>query len=717
MTKTNDENEKGDPMASAGDKWNKKLKDFLKRYYNDEIMELANAYPNQRSLTVSFRDIDIYNRDIAAELIENPERMIPAFEAALRDVEVPFQKSLDNAHIRIINVPGRIPIRDLRSRNIGKFISVEGMIRRATEVRPRMLKAAFRCLRCDYITYVDQPGMRLEEPFAGCENETCGKKGPFKISVEDSEFVDSQKAQLQESPENLSGGSNPQNIEIDLSDDITGKVRPGDRVIINGILRSVQRPLREGKSTFFDLVLEANSIEKTDKEFDELDITPEEEEEILRLSKDPGIYEKIVKSIAPTIYGSGLITDVKEAMMLQLFSGVTKELPDGSRVRGDIHILLVGDPGVAKSQLLRYIVRLSPRGVFSSGKSASASGLTAAMVRDDLGDGRWTIEGGALVMADMGIAAVDEMDKMSDDDKSALHEAMEQQTISIAKAGVIATLKSRCALLGAANPIYGRFNIYEGLAGQIDMPPALLSRFDLIFIILDTPDADTDNKIASHIIQTHYAGELLSQKEKLSGSAVTRELIDQEIKTIDPEIPPDLLRKYVAYARRNVSPVMNEEARQHLIKYYTDLRKLGEGKDSAVPATARQLEALVRLTEAGARVRLDNNATLEDAKRTTRISLECLKKVGIDPETGNYDSDIVNVGVSKSQRDRISLLKEIIRTACSKAENGKALIEDIFIEAEKSGLTRDNVELNIEKMSQSGELIKPDKDHIKWIRR
>ena len=162
---------------------------------------------------------------------------------------------------------------------------------------------------------------------------------------------------------------------------------------------------------------------------------------------------------------------------------------------------------------------------------------------------------------------------------------------------------------------------------------------------------------------------------------------------------------------------MNEEARQHLIKYYTDLRKLGEGKDSAVPATARQLEALVRLTEAGARVRLDNNATLEDAKRTTRISLECLKKVGIDPETGNYDSDIVNVGVSKSQRDRISLLKEIIRTTCSKAENGKALIEDIFIEAEKSGLTRDNVELNIEKMSQSGELIKPDKDHIKWIRR
>lgn len=698
-------------------KWDKKLKEFLKQYYNDEIMELATKYPDKRSLIIDFINIEVFSKDIASDLLETPDTMIEAFERALFETDIPFSVPMENAHVRIVNLPARIPIRDLRSKNISKFIAVEGMIRRATEVRPKILKAAFWCLRCENITFVEQPGNRLEEPFAGCENENCQKNGPFKIVVEKSEFVDSQKGQIQESPESLRGGTNPQSIEISFSDDLTGLVSPGDRMIINGILRSVQRTLRDGKSTYYDLIIEANSIERMDQEFDELDISAEEERMIQELGNDPKIYQKIIDSIAPTIYGSGVLKNVKEAMMLQLFSGVAKILPDGSRVRGDIHVILVGDPGVAKSQMLRYIVRLSPRGVFTSGKSSSASGLTASAVRDELGDGRWTIEGGALVMADMGIAAVDEMDKMRDEDKSALHEAMEQQTISIAKAGIIATLKSRCALLGAANPVYGRFNRYEGLADQIDMPPALLSRFDLIFLLLDIPESAQDTKIATHIVQTHYAGELIQQKQNVPSTGISQEYIESQMQVIKPDIDPDLLRKYIGYARRNVYPVMDEDAREHLISFYTNLRKLGEGKDAAVPATARQLEALVRLTEASARVRLSNRATISDAKRTTELTLECLKQVGVDPTTGNFDIDMITAGVSKSQRDKISILKDIIRTISDRTQGGKAHISEITAEAEKSGIPIEEIETYLDRMSKAGEIVRPDHEHIRLVSR
>ncbi|MCL2142490.1 MAG: minichromosome maintenance protein MCM, partial [Methanimicrococcus sp.] len=381
------------------EKWNKKLKSFLKRYYKDDVLELANNYPDKRSLVINYDKLEVFDRSIARDLIENPEDVILSLEFALKDMDLPLTKKLENVHVRIVNIPNRIPIRDLRSKHLSKFIAAEGMIRRATEVRPRITKAAFKCMRCDTITFVEQLGNKMDEPYSGCENENCGKRGPFKLVMDQSEFIDSQKGQIQESPESLKGGTNPQSIEINFNDDLTGLVSPGDRVIINGVLRSVQRPLREGKSTFYDLVLDANSIERLDQEYDELDISAEEEEKILELSRDPKVYDKIVGSIAPTIYGH---ENVKRALMYQLFSGVVKQFPDGSRVRGDIHIILVGDPGVAKSQLLQYIVKLSPRGVFASGKSASASGLTAAAVRDDMGDGRWTIEGGALVMAGMG---------------------------------------------------------------------------------------------------------------------------------------------------------------------------------------------------------------------------------------------------------------------------------------------------------------------------
>ncbi|NPE28081.1 minichromosome maintenance protein MCM [Methanococcoides sp. SA1] len=692
-------------------KWDEKFRDFLKRYYWDEILLLANEYPELRSIVVDFPDLEQFDADLAYELLEHPDDVIPYAEQALREIDIPIEKDLDDAHVQFINIPNRVPIRELRSKHLLKFISIEGMIRKATEVRPKITNAVFMCMRCENTSTEPQDGPKFSEP-KYCENETCGKNGPFKLLIDQSSFLDAQKLQVQESPESLKGGHQPQSLDVDAEDDLAGLVKPGDRLVINGILRSHQRTLREGKSTFYDLVLHANSIEYVDQEFDELDISPEDEERIIEMGKDPEIYNMIRGSIAPSIYG---YEDIKEALSLQLFSAVPKMLPDGSRVRGDIHILLVGDPGIAKSQLLRYMVKISPRGVFASGKSASSSGLTAAAVKDDLGDGRWTLEAGALVMADMGLASVDEMDKMSKEDKSALHEAMEQQTISVAKAGILATLKSRCALLGAANPKYGRFDKYEGLAEQINMPPALISRFDLIFILLDVPDRTKDSNIAHHILKSQYAGELNEQRQKLPNSTITIEEVESHMTVVMPTIDNDLLRKYVAYARRRIFPVMEDDARDYIINYYLDLRKQGEGKDSPVPVTARQLEALVRLAEASARIRLSNIVTIEDAKRTTRISMACMRQVGVDPDTGAFDVDVIASGTSKSQRDKIHHIKDIIKLVSEKHAGSKAPLEEIYAEAEAQEISRERAEELITKMKRQGDLLAPDAKHIKLV--
>ena len=692
-------------------KWNGKFKEFFKRYYWDDLVQLANEYPDQRSITVDFADLENFERELADELLRHPDGVIPSAEQALQEIELPVEKSLSDAHVQFIKIPNKISIRDLRSKHLLAFVAIEGMIRKATEVRPKITNAAFLCMRCEHVTYLPQTSQKFAEPHE-CENETCGRKGPFKIVIEQSTFIDAQKLQVQESPEKLKGGSQPQSLDIDAEDDLAGIASPGARVVVNGTLRSHQRTLREGKSPFYDLVLHANSIEYMDKEFDELEISPEEEEHILALRRNPEIFSKINDSIAPSIYG---YEDIKEALALQLFSGVPKNLPDGTRVRGDIHMLLVGDPGIAKSQLLRYMIKLAPRGVFASGKSASSSGLTASAVKDDLGDGRWTLEAGALVMADMGIAAIDEMDKMRNEDKSALHEAMEQQTISVAKAGIIATLKSRCALLGAANPKYGRFDRYEGIAEQINMAPALISRFDLIFVLLDTPNEEHDMRIAQHILRSHFAGELSEQLLNLPTSEITQEFVDKQMEVIMPEIDPDILRKYVAYARKNIFPVMTDDARDHLVKFYMGLRKKGEGKDSPVPVTARQLEALVRLAEASARIRLCNTVTLEDANRTTQIVHSCLKQIGVDPDTGVFDVDVIASGTSKSQRDKIKVLKNIIRMVSDRHSGGKAPVDEIYTEAEAENIDREHAENLVARMSRAGDLLKPDSSHVRLV--
>ncbi len=686
-----------------------RFEEFYRRYYSDDVAELARKYPREsKSLHLDWRDLYQMDPDLADDYINHPDDLREAAEEALRLYDLPVDVSLGQAHVRVFGLDEHTEIRAIRAEHLNTLVSVQGMVRKATDVRPKIERAVFVCQRCGAETEVPQGDAGFQEPY---QCESCERQGPFKLDPERSEFVDSQKLRIQESPEGLAGGETPQSIDVHVADDITGEVTPGDHVTVTGVLRLDQSE-GSNESPGFDLYMEGTSVVIEDEEFDEMNITEEDKQQIVEISNRENIYEQMVDSMAPSIYGH---RQAKLAMILQLFSGVTKHLPDESRIRGDLHMLLIGDPGTGKSALISYVQNIAPRSVYTSGKGSSSAGLTAAAVRDDFGDGQqWTLEAGALVLADQGVAAVDELDKMAADDRSAMHEALEQQKISISKAGINATLKARCSLLGAANPKYGRFDQYEPIGEQIDLEPALISRFDLIFTVTDEPDPEEDAKLAQHILQTNYAGELNTQQEQLASANHTEEEVDAETGTVAPAIDASLLRKYIAYSRRNCYPTMTDEAREAIEEFYVDLRAEGQGEDAPVPVTARQLEALVRLGEASARVRLSDTVEVEDAERVIEIVRSCLQDIGVDPETGEYDADVVETGRSKTQRDRVKNVKAIIKEIEDEFDEG-APIEEVLDRAEEVGMDASKAEHEIEKLKEKGELYQPNKDHLRAI--
>ena len=1154
-------------MLSSPEVW----KEFFETYYRSEINKLAYRISEgdntSRSIYVDFKDLTIFREGkLGEELLENPDVVMAHANAGLEMAENIYDVPLKDCVVRFYNLPTsrRVLIRDLRSIHISKFVAIEGIVRKVTEVRPRVVRAVFMCRVCGKKMEVEQEDSTLKPPY---ECRACKSKGRFIFIPEESQSTDSQRVRIQEYPENLRGGEQPQTIDVILEGDLAGEVNPGDRVIINGIVRARPKGVGQRKLAHMDLYIEGNSVEVLQQEYEEFEITEEDKKKIIALSKDPNIYDKIVKSIAPAIYG---YEDIKLAIALQLFGGVPKKLPDGTEIRGDIHILLVGDPGVAKcvdydtevllsdgslvkigdlvekvlmngkrkiddgfyaetnhdiisldsctlklrtskanivwkryapeimfkiktktgrtikvtpthpfftirdgkfvtvkakdlkkgdliatprvipvfgkpqqipndfekskarnavrlklpektspefwrfialfiaegysqnrngcatvyftnnddklinefinyakklglnpklrnphegktakevvissvelynffdllgingrskekvvpdllfrcskeeikaflsaffdaeasvdktrpkititsssekllrqiqhlllrfgirsqlhetysratnsrtpklrkyyrltitgentlkfaeeigftveskicswkvknnpnldvipdvstilretrkllgltqsecgvsrstyqhlergdrrlsrntlakiveafksklngnkqaefnvrflellansdifwdevveietykpehpfvydlqvlehhnfvandifvhnSQLLRYVHRIAPRSVYTTGKGTTTAGLTATAVRDEI-DGRWTLEAGALVLADKGIALVDEIDKMRKEDRSALHEALEQQTVSIAKAGINAILRARCALLAAANPKHGRFNRYEPLVEQIDLSPTLLSRFDLIFILTDEPDEKRDELLARHVLDVHELGERLEQSKV---NPINPSIVEAKAEKIKPAIEPELLRKYIAYAKKTVFPVLTKEAKDKIVEFYKSLRAMAKSDEhESIPITARQLEALIRLAEASARVRLSNEVTVEDAERAIRIFKKSLEQIAIDPETGKIDIDYAFTGTSATQRDRIAIIKRIIEELEKEHERG-APEEEIFRRAEEKGISREKAEEILSKLRQKGEIYSP----------
>jgi Predicted ATPase involved in replication control, Cdc46/Mcm family len=667
-------------------------------YPDEDYPDNDEGYSWEKTIRIKYSDINIFSRGLGKALLNNFYATTEVLRAALAKVRVikgsNKKINFNEIEFRITDIPNylKTSIRELGQRDIGKLVYLDGLVKSVSEKRSKITIAAFQCLRCGHVTLVEQNSSKLEEPFAGCENETCGKKGPFKLITVDSTFEDFQELQLQESPD-LARGTKIRDITVFCYRDLVNQAEPGEKITVTGILETKQISDRNEKTTLYETLIEAVSIQKKYIGFDEYVFSEKDEAEILELSQDPEITDKIVKSIAPSIHGNEII---KEALTLQLFSGVKKELPDKTQLRGNIHVALIGDPGTAKSLLLRKIVKLSHRGVFTSGKMASAAGLTAAAVKD--ASGTWTLEGGAAVMASGGLLAVDEIGQADPDDISALHEVMEQGTVSLSKAGNVATIRADCAVLAAGNPETGYFNIMKPISEQIKLPPALWSRFDLIFIVQDKPDPKNDRDISDQILQNHLIGAMIQNQKNSKNPKYIDFEVEESKKCIEAPIPEETLRKYIAYARTHVFPVADPEVQQYMQSFYLNIRSLKElEQNSPVPITARSLEALQRLAEARARTRLSDSISIDDVNFAKHLMSESLKQVSFDVETGKLDAGIITSGVSQSQAEKTTWLREILKGKCTEQEAISQMKSRHNVDEEKTvGL--------IKKLSENGKV-------------
>ncbi len=650
--------------------------DFNKKELGASIRKGGNV------IYLDFIKLTEFSNMLSDEILSNPEEVLRLIELAIEESGL-----VKDVRVRLKNIPQsqEIKIRNIRSKHLNEIIVIEGIIRQASDVRPQVVNAKFECPSCGTVISVLQIEKKFREP-SRC---SCGRRGGFKLISK--EMVDTQRLVIEESPESLSGGEQPKRINVFVKEDLVEpkmeeKTTPGSRIKAIGVLKEVPVPLHSGGlSTRFELAVEANNLIPLEETFEELDISEEDEKQILELAENPMIFENLARSITPSIWG---YEEIKKSLVLQLFSGVQKVHSDGQKSRGDIHILLVGDPGVAKSVTLTFMANISPKGRYVVGKSASGAGLTATVVRDEYLRG-WSLEAGAMVLANKGLVCIDELEKMDPSDRSAMHEAMEQQTITVSKANVQATLRAETSVLAAANPKFGRFDPYQSIAQQIDLPPTLINRFDVIFTLRDIPNREKDEKIATHVLQEH-------QKE---GE--------------DMLIPKELFRKYVAYAKQRIKPELSSEAVTEIKKFYVDLRNKPISSESAmrpIPISARQLQALIRMSEASAKLKLKKIVTKEDAKRAIELMKYYLMQVGYDYESKTFDIDRIGSKFSSSQRNKVFTVRDVITELEGKM--GKLIpLEEIEKELEGK-MGKDEIDEAISKLSASGDIFKPRRGYV-----
>jgi DNA replicative helicase MCM subunit Mcm2 (Cdc46/Mcm family) len=1019
--------------------------------YRRRLGQLSGS--GQRYVAVDFEDLMAYDSDLAKLLVDKPDEYLPYIErsawAQLKIEDPSYAELVKKVKVRFRRLPERFSLRRVGEEHLGKLLLLDGIIVRATPVKPLITRAAFQCRKCNSITYVEQAGLLMRGP------GLCGRcrSKIFDFVEKQSTFINSQELRMQERPEDLPPGQLPRALDVKLSEDLVDVARPGDRVALTGIVRAQQEVLgRRTRLRTFDLFLEANYIDVTGKEVEVVEITPEEEKQILEMANDPWIHRKLLSSLAPSIYGYG---DIKEAILYLLFGAVPKTLPDGVTIRGDVNVLLIGDPGclaaderivlgngaivkigelgaehlqdiqvqvlsgqggakrdvatrfhiypkqpilevvtesgksvkgtynhpllvvtkekgaprrrwkrldevelgdrvavvtgfpctirawldtgfapqqrtyepkfrgrvpakltpklaallgymtgdgwiqryrigfhvadterdilptlrrlvselfgleagvvkrrrahrkvllhevtvrsedvasnfsflrkkripslvlrsgnkvassylrwlfeadgsvfdkgrgsraitlkakdvellrdtqilllrfgihsriiennllirrgediikfaksvgfaskkkrtilaklaasakgfqrvhsqrservvrilrhppqdvydievprshrfiangiishnTAKSQLLQYVARVAPRGLYTSGRGSTAAGLTAAVVREK--SGGLVLEAGALVLADKGVCSIDEIDKMRPDDRVAIHEAMEQQTVSVAKGGIVATLNARASVLAAANPALGRYDPYRNITENINLPVTILSRFDLIFVMRDAPDSETDGKMSEHILALHRT------------------------RTTPEEVPltPGMFRKYVSYAHR-IEPVLTEEAARELKDFYLRMRSTSTTAESPIAITPRQLEALVRLSECRARSFLRDKVTVEDTDAVIRLMTIALQDVGIDTTTGKMDIDVIMTGKPKSLRDRMQSILGTV--AILERETGTVQESKLYEELlKKAELTEAEARTLVNQLIRDGILYSPRPGHLK----
>ena len=674
------------------------------RVYKERLIQLVKE--KKKSFYVDFADLEKFDKDFAYWLLDNAKETLPALGKWLYDFlggfqtfhedkaeeeEVidlakkikpylnDFENSADRVYVRLTNIPRIVDVKELSANYQGKLIAIEGSIVKMNQVTERLVEGIFIHENCKHggeFIYPQVGELDIDDKLPTvCP--LCGLKGTIKLVKEKSKFRPLQRAVLAE-PEPQTGRI-PRQVELILEDDLVDTLRLGDRVRATGFLDLQINPSKKGTSPTFSYMLRVVSVEILQPTFEEIKITEEDEQQIRELAKDPQIVDRIADSIAPDIHGHW---EVKEALTVSLFGAPEEVTENGTKKRGEIHTLIIGDPGIAKSQLLLYLSTIAPRAIYTTGKGSTAVGLTATVNRDPK-SGEWYIEAGALPLASGGVLLIDEIDKMKDEDRKAFNEAMEQQTVSITKAGIVAKLNAKTTVIAVGNPKFGRYDDTRPLVDQINLDPALLSRFDLIFVLRDIP-GEEDELVADKILG-------LNRKKGIE-------------KYFDTKIEPDLLKKYIAYARQKIYPKLDEEASKLLKDFYVKMRQkyLENGsQNSPIPITPRQLEALRRITLAYARMRLSDIATKEDAQRAINIMRYMLETVGLDVETGQIDVYTIMSGKPTSVREKMIRLLEIIDAFSN--INGCAKLGDILDEAEKSlNIPREQADRIIRMMTRDG---------------
>jgi DNA replication licensing factor MCM5 len=608
-----------------------KFRQFLRGFeeegqfiYRDQL----DANYGQRAffLDVDARHVQQFDNDLLERLIAQPASTLPVFELAAKDMIAlsvaprPELSDIPHIQVRLRNFERFTSIRALDARHVSRLVCVRGIVVSAGKVRIKATTLSIMCRNCKAVRHVSvNPGFggaripRLcdtpNPDAASGANNKC-PLDPYIILPDSTKYIDQQRLKLQENPEEVPTGEMPRHVSVSLDGYLAGQTKPGTRVNIVGIYSIIEtRGQREDKKAQAVALrypyLRAVGVQASAANGDIMAgrFRPEDEDALRALAAMPGLYDKIARSIAPAIYGS---EDIKKAIACMLFCGSRKVLRDNMRLRGDINVLLLGDPSTAKSQFLKFAVQVAPIGVYTSGKGSSAAGLTASVIRDP-STGEFQLEGGALVLADGGLVCIDEFDKMRAQDRVAIHEAMEQQTISIAKAGITTILNSRASVLAAANPVFGRYDDMKSPTENIDFQSTILSRFDLIFIVRDVRNEERDRAMARYVVGVH-------RQDPASRSAAE----------VQGEIEIDLLKKYIAFARSRCQPRLSEEAGEKLVSHYVSVRAQVHQREvetggSAIPITVRQLEAIVRISESLARMELSDVAGPQHVDEAIRL--------------------------------------------------------------------------------------------------
>lgn len=632
----------------------REFKNFLTEYtdekgtsvYGVRIRTLGEV--NAESLEVSWAHLSDSKPVLGMFVAQVPSSILPIFDAVALDVTLyhypDYERIHSELHVRMSDLPISLTLRQLRQNHLNSLLRVSGVVTRRTGVFPQLKHVKFDCTKCGVTLGPFHQDSHSEVKLSFCQN--CQSRGPFTVNSEKTIYRNYQKLTLQESPGTVPAGRLPRHREVILLWDLIDSAKPGEEVEITGIYRNSYDAQLNNKNGFpvFATIIEANHVVKSHDQLAGFRLTEEDEREIRALSRDPKIVEKLIRSIAPSIYGH---EDIKTAVALSLFGGVAKVAQGKHAMRGDINILLLGDPGTAKSQVLKYIENTAHRAVFATGQGASAVGLTASVRRDPL-TAEWTLEGGALVLADRGTCLIDEFDKMNDQDRTSIHEAMEQQTISISKAGIVTTLQARCAVVAAANPIGGRYNSTVPFSQNVELTEPILSRFDILCVVRDTVDPAEDERLAKFVVNSHgrahpvMSSALGSQTQTTAANEDGMEEDDSQQQNNSAgtvptsEIPQELLRKYILYSRERCRPKLYQIDQDKIARLFADMRResLATG---AYPITVRYTHPPID-TKPDLLTQSSRSVTLNPSSVFRNLSPKCVFQSTAMPPTSTAPS-------------------------------------------------------------------------------